>query len=70
MEQLRKITLEQNFLYIERQDRLDHGYITFWLVLSAIHNLKSYAVVNDAVNIAKNCSKKGAEKFINMFYIV
>ena len=67
----RKITLEWYLAhYIEDRDKLD-PWVYYLLMLSLyqllyLDKMPAHAVVNDAVNIAKNRgNKKGAEKFVN-----
>ena len=67
----RKITLEWYLAhYIKDRDQLD-SWVYYLLMLSLyqllyLDKIPAHAVVNDAVNIAKNRgNKKGAEKFIN-----
>ena len=67
----RKITLEWYLAhYIEDRDKVD-PWVYYLLMLSLyqllyLDKMPAHAVVNDAVNIAKNRgNKKGAEKFVN-----
>ena len=67
----RKITLEWYLAhYIKDRDKLD-SWVYYLLMLSLyqllyLDKIPAHAVVNDAVNIAKNRgNKKGAEKFVN-----
>lgn len=67
----RKITIEWYLAhYIKDRDKLD-SWVYYLLMLSLyqllyLDKIPAHAVVNDAVNIAKNRgNKKGAEKFVN-----